>query len=893
MDRGILERDREVGQLTVAAREAAAGAGSVALVFGEAGIGKSSLVRALPPALPADARTLVGQCDDLTTRRPLGPFTDLVGAVGPHLTKALADGGDRQRVYDALRTELSAPPHPAVLVVEDVHWADEATLDALRYLVRRMPQLPALLVLTYRDDELGREHPLRHLLGQIPRADRLHRLPLPRLSEAAVRTLGAGSRLDPAEVYAVTSGNPFFVTEVLADGQAGGVPPTVVDAVLARLSGLAPATVDALEQLAVVPTALERWLVDALVPGGIQTLAAAEQRGLLVVAPDRAGFRHELIRRALADSLPAARRIALNRVVLTALLEYPKSASCEGGGSCDLSRIVHHAAEAGDLDAISRYGPTAAAAASRAGAHREAAAHLALVLRQRGRYEPPELATLLEQYAIECYTLGDSEQAVAAQHEAVALRRELGDHRKLGADLRWLSRIHWWAGDVPLADRAAAEAIAVLEREGDPELLALALSNQAQLHMLGDRHATAIEIGERAVALARELGDAGLLSHALNNVGCARWRSGDAAAGRPVLEESLAVALASGEVEHACRAYVNIVWSLLENLRYADADHFLTAAMDLADQAEHLGFLGYMYAELAMRELAAARWDAAARAAELAVGLHVPARCPALTVLGRIRVRTGRPGGEELLAQAWELAVRTGELQRTGPVAAGLAEAAALRDDHEAVVAAARPVYEQARRLGVAHLRAELGYWLRVAEAPTGSPRAPVATAGQPVGGSAGGRPHPYDLQAAGRWREAAAAWQDAGCPYERAAALAESPLPEDRFAALAQLDALGARPLARVVRAGLKAEGVRHIPRGPAPATRRNAAGLTGRQLEVTRLLARGLTNAEIAARLVLSVRTVDHHVAAVLEKLGAPTRRDVLARAADLGLLPARRLD
>lgn len=178
VDRGIRERDRELAQLAAAAREAADGAGSVALVFGEAGIGKSSLVKALPKVLPAEARMLLGECDDLATRRPLGPFRDLVGSVGPELARALNEGGDRHRVYDALRVELRTGPHPAVLVVEDVHWADEASLDALRFLVRRVERLPAVLVLTYRDDELGREHPLRHLLGQVSRAERVHRLPL-------------------------------------------------------------------------------------------------------------------------------------------------------------------------------------------------------------------------------------------------------------------------------------------------------------------------------------------------------------------------------------------------------------------------------------------------------------------------------------------------------------------------------------------------------------------------------------------------------------------------------------------------------------------------------------------------------------------------------------------
>ncbi|MET9894620.1 AAA family ATPase [Streptomyces sp. NPDC006465] len=860
----MLERDLELARLAAAAREAADGAGSVVLVFGEAGIGKSSLVKALPKVLPGEARVLLGECDDLATRRPLGPFRDLVGGVGAELARALTEGGDRHRVYDALRAELRTAPHPVVLVVEDVHWADEASLDALRFLVRRVERLPAVLVLTYRDDELDREHPLRHLLGQVSRAERVHRLPLERLSAAAVHRLSEASELDPAEVYDVTSGNPFFVAEVVAAGGTGGVPPTVVDAVLARLRGLDDGTRDALEQLAVVPSAVERPLADVLLPDGMVALAAAEQRGLLVVTPQRTYFRHELIRRAVVDSLPASRRIELNREVLAVLVATPGS---------DASRIVHHAAEAGDAEAVARYGPGAADDASRAGAHREAAAHLRLVLERSELFGPAERAALLERYAIESYTVADSAAALRAEREAVALRRSLGDARALGADLRWLSRIHWWAGDAGEARAAAREAISVLEDAGDDRLLALALSNTSQLHMLSDRHTQAVAFGERAIELARRAEDVEILAHALNNVGTARWRAGDPL-GRAQLEESLKVALAAGEVEHACRAYANIIWSLLENLEYAEADRFLAPAMELADRAEHLGFLSYLNVELALRRFAAGSWEEAEKYAELGAHDFVPARCPALTVLARVRVRRGTGGADELLAQAGEIAERSAELQRTAPVAAARAESAWLRGEPGAVVAAAGPVFEEACRLSAVTYRAELGYWL--------------TKAGQSVPADSSG--HPYALQAAGCLRAAALAWKAAGCPYEHAAALAESPDPDDKLAALAVLDALGAGPLARLVRAELRALGLRRIPRGPLAVTRENPAGLTERQVQVIRLLAQGLTNGEIAERLVVSVRTVDHHVSAVLDKLGVRTRRQAAARAGELGLLPGR---
>jgi hypothetical protein len=151
-------------------------------------------------------------------------------------------------VLTALRAEFDWAGHPTVLVVEDVHWADEATLDVLRYLARRIAELPAVLILTYRDDELTREHPLQQLLGQASASGRARRLPLRSLSPDAVRWLSAASRVDAGQVFALTSGNPFFVTEVLAAGDGGRVPSTVVDAVLARARRLDAATQDALDQ---------------------------------------------------------------------------------------------------------------------------------------------------------------------------------------------------------------------------------------------------------------------------------------------------------------------------------------------------------------------------------------------------------------------------------------------------------------------------------------------------------------------------------------------------------------------------------------------------------------------------------------------------------------------
>ena len=865
----MLERDAELAALAHAAREAADGHGSVVLVMGEAGIGKSSLVEALRSHLPAEGRMLVGYCDDLATPRTLGPFRDLVGSVGTELSHAVMDGSERDRVLTALRTELTWPDHPTVLVIEDVHWADDATLDALRYLIRRIADLPAVLILTYRDDELNREHPLHGLLGQASRSDHVRHLPLRRLSQQAVRQLSAGSSVDADDLFELTSGNPFFVHELLVSAQGERVPPTIADAVLARVRSLDPSVQDMLEQLAVVPSVLDRWLVDVLVPGAgqggegtVAALAAAEERGLLSVSTRKIAFRHELTRRAVADAVPAARLMALNQRVLDALIDHDGS---------DVSRIVHHAAQAGDQDAIIQYGPVAGRDAAGAGAHREAVAHFGLVLEHQDRFAPGERAELLAQYAIECYTIGAIDKAVEAGQRAVEESRSLDDPCPLGSSLRWLSRIWWMAGNRANAEQAGQEAISVLERAGDSRLLALALSNESQLCMLAHRLAESVEYGERAATLARETGDAAVMAHALTNIGISRWLLGDPA-GQPLLDEALRVALEAGDVEDACRAYVGLVWNLLNWVRLDEAERYLTAAMKLAEDTEFFGILSYMQAARARLDFARGSWDEAVRDAEAAVDAFLPARCPALIVLGRVHARRGQPQASRLLSSAWKLAVQIDELQRLGPAAAARAEDAWLRGDHARALDIAAPVYTEARRLGDRAHQAELGYWL--------------AKAGQPTEAASD---HPYALQAAGRWREAAELWQAAGCPYEHAAALAESPEPGDLLASLEILDELGATPLATLVRGRLRALGTTRIPRGPRGETRVNPAGLTTRQVEVLRLLGMGYTNAQIASQLVVSVRTVDSHVAAVLAKLGAASRREAAASAAQLGVLDA----
>lgn len=856
----LLEREPELAELRAAVHEAMAGRGRVVLLHGEAGIGKSSLVGALRANPPGGARVLVGSCEAMSTPRTLGPLRDLAHALGPRLGQALRSG-DREEVFASLLDEF-ADAAGTILIVEDVHWADEATLDVLRFLARRIDGLFGTLMLTYRD-ELDRDHPLSRLLGDLGHGDRVDRIALPHLSPDAVRALTAGSGLDAARVFAMTEGNPYFVSELVASADAARVPPTVVDAVTGRLRRLDAATQEHVEQLAVVPSTVDAELLARLVPGAAGALRAAEEGGLVAVSPDGVRFRHELTRRAIVDALPTSRRIELERRVLAELL---------ASGVADPARIVHHALAAGDVDAVVEWAPRAARDAAASGAHRQAAEHFGAACQRAERYPPRERAELIEEFAIESYTVGAALDALVAQSTAVALRRELGDALRLGASLRWLSRFQWFAGHRADAEASAGEASAVLADAGDASLHAMALSNEAQLALLAHDTLRAIELASKAIAIARETGDARVLSHALNNHGTALLFRSDAA-GLAELVEAGEVALAVDDIEDAARASVNLVWALLDEYRLDLAEGHLARALELTERAEFIGFATYQQMEQARLDLARARWDDA-----LAVIDPLPdaphARCVALTVAGTVMLRRGEAGADATLDEAQRMAEQLGELQRRGPVAAARAEAAMLRGDAAAARAIARPEFEEAKRLDAAPLRAELAYLLR--------------RAGDDV--EITDDEHPFAIQARGEWRRAADRWHAAGAAYHEAAALAESPHEADLVEALVILDRLGAVPLARRVRAELRERGARSIPRGPSPPTRRNPEGLTDRQVEVLGLLADGLTNAAIADRLVVSVRTVDSHVAAVLAKLGVQSRQEAVRAAGELGLLGPR---
>lgn len=848
----LWERSTALAALEAALR-ATPVAGRVVLVAGEAGIGKSALVRAFAAACGSRARVWWGGCDPLITPRASGPLRDMARQAGGRLARLLAEEAGQADVFGALLDELSGPRQrtPRVLVVEDAHWADEATLDLLTFLGRRIERVPALLLVTYRDDELGAGHPLRPVLAALPRQVRRD-VPLPPLSRRCVAARATPAGRDPDELYALTGGNPLLVTEVLEVGEAGA-PATARDLILTRVDRLSPGAREVARLVAVVPGTSTA----ALLVGQQDEVDECVAAGVLTPRDGGVSYRHELLRRAVEESLSPVRRVTLHRRVLALMTDV---------ADVDPARLAHHARFAGDVPALLRYATLAARAAHGHGAYREAVLHYRALAAHVDRLPARQRAELLEGYAVTAYLAGVSAEGLGAQRTALALREELGEREAVGENLRWVSRLAWWAGHGDQARAAARRAVEVLA--GTPSRpLAMAYSNLSQLHMLGHELAEAVVWGKRAYRLARRLGDQDTATHALVNTASARMLGGDPS-GPALLLRAHQDAARAGLVDHAARALVNRATTLVD---LSDVGAAVPAVADALRYAHARGLDGYVQYLLGVRarvRLERGEWDDAL--ADAAESLAMPTRSgvavvPALVATGRILSARGDAGALPRLDEAAEHAYATGELQRIALVAAARAEHFLLVGEPARAAEEARTGLTLARPKGHRWFAGELAHLLWRA---TG--------AVEPVPDL----PPPYRLLRDGDCRGAASAFARLGRDYARIEALSHGD-PGAAGEALGALDALGAVRAAKVLRAGLRRRGVTGVPRGPRRSTTANPAGLTARQLEVLVLLAEGLTYTDIAGRLTLSPRTVERHVSAVLGKLGVATRGQAVAAA------------
>jgi DNA-binding winged helix-turn-helix (wHTH) protein len=774
----LLERGPELADLDSALEAARTRrGGTIVLVAGEAGMGKTALVRAFTGRAAArDVRVLAGWCDDLVSPRALGPLRDIAHELGGPLAGALAGDADPEQVFAVLPDVLAEAP--SVLVIEDLHWADDATLDVVRFLARRVPDLPTVLVLTYREEDVGAGHRLRRLLGALTGAS-ARRLALAPLSLDAVTVLAGGADVPAAELHAVTRGNPFFVSEVLAARELG-VPPTVRDAVLSRVEALGPAAREVLAHAAVIPSRAERWLLAELMPDAHAAVAEAERAGVLEGDEAYVWFRHELARQAVEDSLTAAARAQANQQVLDVL------AARDG---IEPARLVHHAQHAGDARAVAIYAPVAAEEAIRLGSYSQAIHHLELLLAQGSSLPERTVAVANSQLSYALYMVNRFADSAAHGRRGVVAAAAAGDPAVLADALLWLSRTLYWSDGPRAAAEAVERALLVLDGLGDDARLASAHAEVARAHSdlvsvgpVAEPDPAVVEHAERSLRLAERLGHTHLRCHALQYRGTGRLALGDPG-GAADLARAVELALVDPRDELPARACVNAAGGSFRAGRLDDAERYVRLGLQRATGGEFTA--GAYRLELTLQgvRISRGRWD------EADAGLRALVDWPgepgimrqlAASLLARLLARRGHHDrAAEALEPALAAIAGSSEVALVGPVTAAQLEAAWLAGRASAMPAIAAPALALAAELGHRCTRSELVRYLQRAGHAVEAPEGPVG---------------PWAPGVTGRWRDAADAWAALGCRYERAVELTLAPDAAARAEGRAELEALGAR---------------------------------------------------------------------------------------------------
>jgi DNA-binding CsgD family transcriptional regulator/tetratricopeptide (TPR) repeat protein len=862
MERTLLwERDHLLVELLD--RLAAAGRGTGALVFlaGEAGAGKTSVADVFAAQVRGRATVLSGGCDPLTTPRPLSPLLDIAADPAAGLPDLAGERGGPTVWFGALLDRFKQPGRPTVVVVEDVHWADDATLDFLRYIGRRIGDSHALMLCTYRDDELGRNHPLRVTLGDLAARGSTAQLTVDPLSVAAVRGLADGLPVDPERLHRMTGGNPFYLTEVLATGE--DIPPSVQEAVLARVSRLSDGARRVVDAVSIAPRqlAIDHALdLSGTAPADVDEAASS---GVLVGAGSALRFRHELARSAVAETLPVARRLFLHRRMLGLLAAERRP---------DLARLAHHAvmAEAGEL--VVRYAPAAAREAAGHGADKEAAGFYRMALEHPRHLDAHTTAELRLALADALIAVNQPEPAVQLRLDAVLHGRTAGDPQWLGRCLTRLAEAYWLVNRRADSRDADQEATALLRPLGPSVELGRALTGAAWRAILSRHRQAALSHASEAMRIAGQVGDAGIEARALGHLGLIEiTMGGNITRGLDLMAEDNRRLAEIGEPLASYRGLVHLGWAAAEVRRYTDAIPPLERVVAIGGEIDFDYNVDQARTLLAQIAFEQGRWTEATALAEQVID-GPPDRSPlpairAYAVRGRIRVRSGERDGRDALSAAVQLADGAGLLDLWSATC-GLAELAWLEGQADQIPDLLRSLFDRALAADSPWARGEIGYWMWRAGAIDQPPESAA---------------EPYARQMRGDWAGAAVAWREIGCPYEQALALADGDQTA-QLAAMEILDDLGARPAAAWVRAQLRDQGMSVIPRGERAATRAHPAGLTIRQAEVLTLMTDGLSNTDIADRLFITPKTVEHHVSAIFAKLGATNRAQAIVKANEL---------
>ena len=861
----LIERENFLTALRSEFEDVSEGEGHCIFLSGEAGIGKTSLLRAFCSEVKNKCSVYQGICDALFTPRPLAPLYDILVQLGKRIPESNIDTTNRTAFFTNFLQELSNRDEVNLVIFEDIHWADEATLDFIKFLSRRIIQLKCLFILTYRDTEIHSGHPLRNIMGQL-NPDSFTRIELVPLSKQAVEKMAEERGYNGNDVYRITNGNPFYVTEILAS-YSEGVPDNIKDSILSVYNKMNEKTKHVWQVLSVLPTAFEMNYLDKMDASYIPAIQNCIDAKILIVEKEKIVFKHELYRRTIESSLSPLARMVLNKKILDLLVE-----SFEDNQATE--RIIHHAKNANEYELVVKYAPIAAKQAASVGAHIEAARLYLTAIEYYQGNDDNTFLQFYESYAYECYLTNQPREAIIYTNRALDIWKKKNDIEKIGNSMRFLSRLWWWSGNWHLAESFANEAIQVLGSQPSSTAKAMAYSNLAQLKMLTERLDECLYWGEKAIEIAKELKDEETLSHALNNVGTVQMTQGAKEKGNELLRQSLAIALKNSYNEHAARAYTNLGcnWLLLKN--YPEAEKFFEEGMRYCEERDLDSWASYMLSWKASLKLETGHWKEASKIAEDLLKNEAQSpmvKITALVVVATIKMRRGEKDVLDQLMDAKAMALESMESQRILPILSPILEyewitGSIVLDDKildaiKTKVVGSETVYGND----------EFVFWLKKARKQT------LSLKHTHDGYEANGATSPL---------KAAAFWQKAGSPYQQAIALFEGN-EESKRQAIAIVQQLGASAVYERMKFEMRRSGIKNIPRGIRKTTQSNPEFLTDRELEVLTLLREGLHNKEIAARLFISAKTVDHHISAILYKLEVNSRTKAVHEAEKLGII------
>jgi len=863
----LIERDDFLVLLNNGFRKAALGEGHCFFISGEAGMGKTSLVKAFLKQVENKSIEYTGACDSLFTPRPLAPLYDLALQIKQDWTDKIHSIVSRTELFARFVQRLTHQDKPVILVFEDIHWADEATLDFIKFFARRIGRAKCLFILTFRDDEISEQHPLRNVLGGLA-PDTFSRIQLTPLSLEAVHKLADEKGYDAENVYGITGGNPFYVNEIL-ETYSPGVPDNIKDSILSVYNRQEEKTKSAWQFLSVIPEGLELNRLTKVDPSWEEAIGNSLAKKILVIRNARIYFKHELYRRTIEGSLSPFKRIALNKCLLDLFLK-----TFEQDG--EIERIVHYAKNANENDLVVQYAPVAAKQAASVGAHIESSKLFLTSIEYSDRKDTDNLVKLYEAYAYECYLTNQIKDAIIYQGKALKIWRDKDQVVQIGNSLRFLSRLWWFEGSRVQAEDYGRKAIEVLDKQPSSKEKAMAYSNMSQLKMLADQSEECVFWGEKAIALGKELDDPEILAHALINVGSALSTiPSSMSEGIVLLQQSLEIALKNSYHEHAARAYTAMGSNGVTMKDYGFAREILEEGIRYCEQRDLDSLKWYMMAWKARLNLETGHWDEAFASAGSLLekeSLTPVIRIGALAVVATVKIRRGEEDALSLLLEAKAMAFKTMELQRIIPVLSALLEYEWItgkifieKDDLDQTIVMVGQLEKMVKKN-------KFYYWLRRARREY----LPLKE-----------RYKGYDITSLAMALEEADYWQKLGCPYEYALALTEGS-DDDKRKALVLLQQLGADTVYEKIKQEMRTSGIKKIPRGLQESTKVNPAKLTNRELDVLQLLKKGIQNKEIADTLFISPKTVDHHISSILFKLDANSRVKAVAEAVRLGILP-----